>query len=147
MERRRRGLGLEPYARTLWQRVARTSFDEGTTLDALSAPDYSANGLRTSAGILVGPKNPSPLAALFGYQIDLSAGYDSGSLVHPAVAAALAGTPTTIVTPDIGRTFAQLKVSGTARLGEHTYAYAGVVGEARSGSGWRWKLTGVRANF
>ena len=142
------GMDLEPYARALWQRVARSSFNEGTVLDALSAPDYSANGLRTSAGVVLGPKNPSPLASLFGYQINLGAGYDSGSLVHPTVAATLGGTATTIVAPDIGRTFAQLNLSGTARLGQHTYAYAGLVGEARSGKTEDAGVNvGVRANF
>jgi fibronectin-binding autotransporter adhesin len=142
------GMDLEPYARTLWQRVARSSFDEGTALDALSGPDYSANGLRTSAGILFGPKNPSPLAALFGYQVNLGVGYDSGNLVHPTVAATLAGTPTSIVAPDIGRTFAQLNLNGTARLGDHTYAYAGLVDEARSGKTEDAGVNvGVRASF
>ena len=40
-------------------------------------------------------------------------------------AAVLAGTPTTIVSPDIGRTFAQFSLNGTARLGSHAYAYTG----------------------
>jgi len=142
------GVDLEPYARTLWQRLARSSFDEGTALDALSGPDYSANGLRTSAGILIGPKNSSPLAAPFGYQVNLGAGYDSGSLVHPTVAATLAGTPTAIMAPDIGRAFAQLSLNGTARLGEHTYAYAGLTGEARSGKAEDAGINlGVRASF
>jgi fibronectin-binding autotransporter adhesin len=139
---------LEPYARTLWQRVARASFDEGTALDGLSAPDFSANGLRTTAGVLLGPKNPSPLASPFTYRINLGAGYDSGSLVHPSVAAAFAGTPTTIVAPDIGRTFMQLGLNGTARLGDHTYAYAGLSDEARSGKAEDAGINvGVRANF
>jgi outer membrane autotransporter protein len=141
-------LDLEPYARTLWQRVARTSFNEGTTLDALSGPDYSANGLRTTAGVLVGPKNPSPLASPFGYQINLGVGYDSGSLVHPNVAAVFAGTPTTIVAPDIGRTFGQFSLNGTARLGSHTYAYAGLIDEVRSGKAEDAGIdVGVRASF
>jgi hypothetical protein len=97
---------------------------------------------------LIGPKNPSPLAALFGYQINLGVGYDSGSLVHPTVAATLAGTPTAIVAPAIGRTFAQLNLNGTARLGDHTYAYAGLAGEARSGKTEDAGVNvGVRANF
>jgi outer membrane autotransporter protein len=138
----------EPYARTLWQRVARTSFNEGTALDGLSGPDFSANGLRTTVGILLGPKNPSPLASPFGYQINLGAGYDSGSLVHPSVTAAFAGTPTAIVAPDIGRTFGQLSLNGTARLGDHTYAYAGLSDEARSGKAEDAGINvGVRANF
>jgi outer membrane autotransporter protein len=139
---------LEPYARTLWQRVARTSFNEGTALDALSGPDYSAKGLRTTAGVVVGPKNPSPLASRFSYQINLGAGYDSGNLVHPSVAAVFAGTPIMIAGPDIGRTFAQFSLDGTARLGEHTYAYAGLIGEARSGKTEDAGINvGVRANF
>jgi fibronectin-binding autotransporter adhesin len=139
---------LEPYARTLWQRAARTSFNEGTTLDALSAPGYSANGLRTTAGVLVGPRSSSPLASPFGYQIDLGAGYDSGSLLHPSVAAVFAGTPTTIVAPDIGRTFGQFGLNGTARLGSHTYAYAGLIDEVRSGKAEDAGIdVGVRASF
>jgi fibronectin-binding autotransporter adhesin len=141
-------IDLEPYARTLWQRVARTSFNEGTALDDLSGPDFSAKGLRTTAGLLVGPKNPSPLATPFSYQINVGAGYDSGSLVHPSVAALLAGTPTTIVAPDIGRTFGQFSLNGTARLGAHTYAYAGLSDEVRSGKAEDAGINvGVRANF
>jgi fibronectin-binding autotransporter adhesin len=142
------GVDFEPYARTLWQRVARTSFNEGSALDGLSGPDFSANGLRTTVGVLLGPKNPSPLASPFGYQINLGAGYDSGSLAHPSVIAAFAGTPTTIVAPDIGRTFAQLNLNGTARLGDHTYAYAGLSDEARSGKAEDAGINvGVRATF
>jgi fibronectin-binding autotransporter adhesin len=142
------GLDLEPYARTLWQRVARTSFNEGTTLDGLSGPDFSAKGLHTTAGVSLGAKNPSPLASQFSYQINLGAGYDSGSLVHPSVAALFAGTPTTIVAPDVGRTFGQFGVNGTARLGGHTYAYAGLIDEVRSGKTEDAGINaGVRANF
>jgi fibronectin-binding autotransporter adhesin len=139
---------LEPYARTLWQQVARTSFNEGTTLDDLSGLDFSAAGLRTTAGVLLGPKNPSPLALPFSYQVNLGAGYDSGSLVHPSVAAVLAGMPTKIVAPDIGRTFGQFSLNGTARLGGRTYAYAGLSDEVRSGKAEDAGINvGVRAIF
>jgi hypothetical protein len=47
--------------------------------------DYSAKGLRTTAGIVLGPKNPSPLAAAHGYQVNLGVGYDSGSLEDAGV--------------------------------------------------------------
>jgi hypothetical protein len=50
--------------------------------------------------------------------------------------------------PDIGRAFAQLSLNGTARLGEHTYAYAGLTGEARSGKAEDAGINlGVRASF
>jgi fibronectin-binding autotransporter adhesin len=142
------GVDVEPYVRALWQRVARTSFNEGAALDALSGPDYSAKGVRSSAGLLVGPKNASPLAAPFGYQIDVGGGYDSGNLVHPNVAAAIAGTSTTILAPDIGRAFGRVSLTGTARLGTRTYAYAGLVDEARNGKAEDAGFNlGVRANF
>ena len=81
-------------------------------------------------------------------QIDLGAGYDSGSLLHPSVAAVFAGTATTIVAPDIGRTFGQFSLSGTARLGGHAYAYAGLSDEVRSGKAEDAGINmGVRANF
>jgi hypothetical protein len=98
--------------------------------------------------VLVGPKNPSPLASPFSYQLNLGAGYDSGSLVHPNVAAILAGTSTTIVAPDVGRTFGQFSLNGTARLGDHTYAYAGLTDEVRGGKAEDAGINvGVRANF
>jgi fibronectin-binding autotransporter adhesin len=142
------GLDLEPYARLLWQRVARAGFDEGTALDALNGHGYSAKGVRSTAGILVGPRNSSPLAAQFGYQIDLGAGYDSGNLVRPTVSAAIAETATTIDGAAIGRGFGRIGVTGTARLGSRTYAYAGLADEARSGKAEDAGINlGVRANF
>jgi fibronectin-binding autotransporter adhesin len=142
------GIELEPYARTLWQRATRTGFDEGSALDALSGPNYSATGLRTLVGMVIGPKNSSPLAAQFGYQINVGAGYDSGALLHPQVAAVLAGTAMTIMAPEVGRTLAEFSVDGTARLGTQTYIYAGLMGEARSGKAEDAGINaGVRANF
>ena len=96
----------------------------------------------------MGPKNPSPLASPFSYQLNLGAGYDSGSLVHPSVAAVLAGTGTTILAPDIGRMFGQFSLNGTARLGGRTYAYAGITDEVRSRKAEDAGINvGVRANF
>jgi outer membrane autotransporter protein len=141
-------LMLEPFARTLWQRTARDAFDEGSVQDAISGPEYSATGVRTMGGVLLGPANPSPLASLFTYQINLAAGYDSGSLTHPTVAANLGGTPTTILAPDVGRAFAQLNFNGTARLGQSTYAYFGLMDEQRSGKSEEAGINaGVRATF
>src|ERR1700728_2619108 len=50
------GMVVQPYARVLWQRSARGSFDEGTSPDALSAPGYAATGLRSLAGISCIPR-------------------------------------------------------------------------------------------
>jgi fibronectin-binding autotransporter adhesin len=139
---------VQPYARLLWQRSARGSFDEGTSPDALSAPSYAATGLRSLAGISAGSANGSPLAANFTYRVNLGIGYDGGDLVHPAVSQTLAGDSFTVQAPDVSRTFAQLNLTGTARIAKRAYVYVGLSDEARGGKSQEEGVTaGARANF
>jgi fibronectin-binding autotransporter adhesin len=142
------GMVVQPYARVLWQRSARGSFDEGTSPDALSAPGYAATGLRTLAGISAGSANGSPLAANFTYRVNLGIGYDGGDLVHPAVSQTLAGDSFTVQAPDVSRTFALLNLTGTARIAKRGYVYVGLSDEARGGKSQEEGVTaGARANF
>jgi uncharacterized protein with beta-barrel porin domain len=139
---------LQPYARVLWQRSARGSFDEGTSPDALSAPGYAATGLRSLAGISAGSANGSPLAANYTYRVNLGIGHDGGDLVHPAVSQTLAGDSFTVEAPDVSRTFAQLNLTGTARIAKRGYVYVGLSDEARGGKSQEEGVTvGARANF
>jgi fibronectin-binding autotransporter adhesin len=139
---------VQPYARLLWQRSARGSFDEGTSPDALSAPSYAATGLRSLTGISAGSANGSPLAANFTYRVNLGIGYDGGDLVHPAVSQTLAGDSFTVQAPDVSRTFAQLDLTGTARIAKRAYVYVGLSDEARGGKSQEEGVTaGARANF
>ena len=142
------GMVVQPYARVLWQRSARGSFDEGTSPDALSAPGYAATGLRTLAGISAGSANGSPLAANFTYRVNLGIGHDGGDLVHPAVSQTLAGDSFTVEAPDVSRNFAQLNLTGTARIAKRAYVYVGLSDEARGGKSQEEGVSaGARANF
>jgi outer membrane autotransporter protein len=142
------GLVLQPYARTIYQRSSRGEFDEGAAVDALTGPSYAAHGLRTLAGVSAGSANGATFAAPYTYRVNLGIGHDNGDLVHPAVAATLSGVGYTINAPDVGRNFAQLSVSGTARIGRHSYVYLALSDEARSGKSEEEDVTlGVRANF
>jgi outer membrane autotransporter protein len=139
---------LQPYVRTLWQRLSVVGFDEGTTPDALSGPGYRASGLRTTAGFSVGSVNASPLAAPFTYQLDLGVGRDDGSLLRPVLLADLAGVQTLIGAPEIGRSFGEFTLGATARLASHAYLYLGVGDELRSGRTEDLDVdAGVRASF
>ncbi len=142
------GMVVQPYARVLWQRSARGSFDEGTSPDALSAPGYAATGLRSLAGISAGSANGSPLAANFTYRVNLGIGHDGGDLVHPAVSQTLAGDSFTVEAPDVSRNFAQLNLTGTARIAKRAYVYVGLSDEARGGKSQEEGVNaGARANF
>jgi fibronectin-binding autotransporter adhesin len=139
---------LQPYARVLWQRSARGGFDEGTSADALSAPAYAATGLRSLAGISAGSANGSPLAANYTYRVNLGIGHDGGALVHPAVSQTLAGESFTVDAPDVSRNFAQLNVTGTARIAKRAYVYVGLSDEARGGKSQEEGINaGARASF
>ncbi|MEP6885304.1 MAG: autotransporter-associated beta strand repeat-containing protein [Gammaproteobacteria bacterium] len=142
------GMMVQPYSRALWQRSSRSSFDEGTAQDALSGPSYAATGVRTLAGLTAGSANGSPLSAAYTFRADLRLGRDNGGLVHPSVAAALAMDNFSINAPHVGRMFTQLNLTGTARLGNHAYAFLGASDEARSGTSRQESVNlGARANF
>jgi fibronectin-binding autotransporter adhesin len=142
------GMVLQPYARVLWQRAARGSFDEGGTPDALSAPSYSATGLRSLAGISAGSANGSPLASNYTYRVNVGVGHDGGDLVHPTISETLAGIGFSVMAPDVGRTFAQLNLTGTARIASHGYVYLGLSDEARRGKSQEEGVNlGARMNF
>jgi outer membrane autotransporter protein len=139
---------IQPYARTLWQRLKRGSFDEGPALDALSAPSFSVSGFRSLAGVSMGSANGAPLAASYTYRLDVGVGHDDGDAVHPVITEILAGNGFTVESPDVGRTFAQASLSGTARIGKRSYVYLGVADEVRSGKGHQEELDlGARALF
>jgi outer membrane autotransporter protein len=139
---------LQPYARLLWQGSARGRFDEGSTPDALSGPGYAVHGLRSLVGISAGSANGSPLAANFTYRVNVGVGNDGGDLAHPAVVETLARENFTVAAPDVGRTFAQLALAGTARVARHGYIYLGLSDEARRGKSQETGINlGARANF
>jgi autotransporter-associated beta strand protein len=139
---------LQPYVRTMWQRLSVVAFDEGTTPDALSGSGYRASGLRTTAGFSIGSVNASPLAAPFTYRLDLGVGRDDGSLLRPVLDANLAGVQTLIDAPEIGRSFGEFTLGATARLASHAYLYLGVGEELRSGRTEDLDVdAGVRASF
>jgi fibronectin-binding autotransporter adhesin len=142
------GMVLQPYARVLWQRSARGGFDEGSSPDALSAPGYAATGLRSLTGISAGSANWSPLTAHYTYRVNLGIGHDGGDLVHPAVSQTLAGDSFTVEAPDVSRMFAQLNVTGTARITKRGYVYVGLSDEARGGKSQEEGVTaGARVSF
>jgi outer membrane autotransporter protein len=127
------GVTFEPFARVMWQKASRHAFTEGGAVAALSFSDYSAEGVRTMVGISGNSEKKDPLATRNTYQFRIGVGQDSGSLVHPTLQASLAGMDTSIAAPQVGRSFVQANVQGTARLDRRAYAYAGLTGEARSG--------------
>jgi outer membrane autotransporter protein len=145
-------LTLEPYARVLWERTTRDAFDEAAAapvaLDALSAPKYTGNGTRVSAGIVGESDQQGPLAAPFTYRLDLGAVRDSDGLVRPGVTAALSGQEFTVSSPQSARTAFAGSVTGTARFTKRGYVYLGLDTEVRAGKTEDIGITaGVRAMF
>jgi fibronectin-binding autotransporter adhesin len=142
------GLVLAPYVRALWQRNARDNFSEGAAIDALSGPGYEARGLRSTAGLSGGSVSQSPLASVLTYQFDLGIAHDTGRLGRPVVNASLQGAAIEDQAPETGRTFVLANITGTVRLGAHTYVYLGLSEEARSGKSEDGGINaGVRARF
>ncbi|MBK4735114.1 autotransporter-associated beta strand repeat-containing protein [Noviherbaspirillum pedocola] len=142
------GFALEPFARVMWQRSRRDGFQENTaTPAALQLSDYSANGTRMLVGVAGGSQVRDPLAAKATVRYSVGVGRDSGNLAQAAVSASLAGMGTSIVSPDVGRSFVQASVEGTAKLGKGAYAYYGLNGEARSGKNDVGVTGGVRISF
>ena len=142
------GLVLAPYVRALWQRAARDSFSEGDAIDALSGPGYEARGLRSTVGLSGGSESQSPLASVLTYQFDLGIAHDTGRLGRPVVNASLQGAAIEDQAPETGRTFVLANITGTVRLGSHTYVYLGLSEEARSGKSEDGGINaGVRARF
>ena len=100
------------------------------------------------AGISAGSANGSPLAASYTYRVNLGIGHDGGDLVHPAVSQTLAGDSFTVEAPDVSRNFAQLNLTGTARIAKRAYVYVGLSDEARGGKSQEEGVNaGARANF
>jgi uncharacterized protein with beta-barrel porin domain len=142
------GIALEPFARVAWQKSRRDGFQENAaTPAALQLSDYSASGARMMAGVSGGSQLKDPLAAQATLRYSVALGRDGGSLTQPVVSAALGGLGTTILAPQVGRTFVQASVEGTARLGKDAYAYYGLSGEARSGRNDIGATGGVRIRF
>jgi uncharacterized protein with beta-barrel porin domain len=124
---------LEPFARVLWQEATRGSQNEGlATPAALTLPGVTHSGTRVMAGAVLTPANPEALATKFSYRASLAIGSDLGDLARPSVQATLAGAPFSIVSPQVGRPFAQLDLSASYRVSKKAYVYLGVIGEARS---------------
>ena len=63
------------------------------------------------------------------------------------VGASLAGVGTTILTPEIGRSFLQATAEATTGIGKMSYAYFGLAGEVRSGKTDVGVTGGVRIRF
>ena len=142
------GMTLEPFARVAYQKSRRDGFQENSaTSAAMQLSAYDASGTRVLAGLSGGSKVRDPLAGQTTLRYSVGLGRDSGSLVHPEVGASLAGVGTTILTPEIGRTFVQANVEATAGIGKMSYAYFGLAGEARSGKTDVGVTGGVRIRF
>jgi hypothetical protein len=61
---------------------------------------------------------------------------------------ARAGDSFTVEAPNVSRTFAQLNLTGTARVAKRAYVYVGLSDEARGGKSQEEGVTaGARANF
>ncbi len=138
---------LTPYARLTWQRVGQSSFNEESGPAALDIGRFSANGIRGVIGLAAGSKDLNPLTEKFTYKTYAGVGADTNSLVNPNLDASLAGMSTTIYAPNVGRTFVQAGLYGTAAFARNAYAYLGLSGEARRGATLGTVSAGVRVAF
>jgi autotransporter-associated beta strand protein len=138
---------LTPYARLTWQRVGQSSFNEASGPAALDIGRFSANGLRGVIGLAAGSKASNPFTEKFTYKAYAGVGADTNGLLNPSRDASLAGMATAIYAPDVGRTFAQAGLYGTAGFARNAYAYLGLSGEARRGATLGTVSAGVRIAF
>jgi autotransporter-associated beta strand protein len=138
---------ITPYARTSWQRVKLSSFGEGPALTALRVGRYSEDGVRAVAGVTFESNIRAPAQQNYSYRMNLALGADTSQLLNPTLDASLAGTPIAVTTPRAGSMFVQAGIHGRARLARNAYAFAGIGGEARSGSLSSTVNVGVQIRF
>jgi len=138
---------VTPYARLTWQRVAQSSFNEESGLAALDIGRFSGSGVRGVIGLAAGSKALSALTEKFTYKAYAGVGADTNGLLNPSLDASLAGIPTTIYSPNVGKTFVQAGLYGTARFAHNAYAYLGLSGEARRGATLGTVSAGMRVAF
>jgi hypothetical protein len=137
---------VTPFARVTWQMVTQTGVSE-TSTSALAINSYSGSGVRGLLGISAGSKSNNPLNEDFTYRAYLAVGADSSGLLNPSMSASLAGLSTTINTPNVGTTFLQVGLYGTAKFSDNAYAYLGLSGETRSGQTLGAINAGLRIQF
>ena len=140
-------LRITPYARVTWQMVMQSGVSEGDTASALSVNSFSGNGVRGVLGVALGSKANNPMTETYTYRVYAGVGTDSSGLLNPVMNASLAGMSTKITTPNLGSTFVQAGLYGTAKVSENAYAYAGLSGEARSGQTLGAINVGLRLQF
>lgn len=129
-----------PFAQLSWQGVKQSAFDETSGSEAaLTGHRHTAGGWRRLIGVTLGSQRQDPLVDAYTFKATLAASIDSSRLNNPSLGAQLAGSGTSLQTRVVGAAFAQLGLSGTVKLANKTYAYAGVTGEGRRGE----KLVGV----
>lgn len=138
---------ITPYIRMTWQQVNQSSFGEGSSPAALNVNSFSGNGLLGVLGLTVSGKDLDPMKASYTYRANLGVGADTNTLINPTLNATLAGFGTTIQTPNVGSTFVQAGLYGTAKFADNAYAYAGITGETRSGQTLGAVSLGVRIQF
>jgi outer membrane autotransporter protein len=138
---------ITPYIRMTWQQVNQSSFGEGSSPAALNVNSFSGNGLRGVLGLTLSGKELDPMKASYTYRANLGVGADTNTLINPTLNATLAGFGTTIQTANVGSTFVQAGLYGTAKFADNAYAYAGITGETRSGQTLGAVSLGVRIQF
>ena len=139
---------VTPYVRTTWQMVNQSSFDEGNaSAAALSVNSYSGNSLRGLLGVSLGSKNKNPMSEPFTYKVNLAVGADTNSLINPTLNTNLAGYGTTVQASNIGNTFVQAALYGTARFTDNAYGFAELSGETRARQTLGGVTVGVRVQF
>lgn len=136
-----RGFTVEPYGRFTWERISREAFAESTSLAALAAGRYSVSGARYAVGVTGGSVGQNPYATRFTWQFNAGVGRDDKEIVQSMLGATLGGIQTVLASPDVGRSYFEGGMTGTARFTDRMYGYLGLSGEERSG-----KSTEVGAN-
>ena len=133
-----------PFAQLSWQGVKQSAFDETNGSEAaLTGHRHTTDGWRRLIGVTLGSQRHDPLVDAYTFKATLAAGIDSSRLNNPSLGAQLAGFGTSLQTRQVGAAFAQLGLSGTLKLTNKGYAYAGITGEGRRGE----KLVGVNFGF
>ena len=126
------GAQVTPFARVLWQRVERDAGAESADdVAALSLPEFSATGVRTTVGLAGTVKSAAGSASTLRYSAAI--GHDSGSLLRPVVGTSLAGVGSFVAAPNVERTFFEGSVSGTVVHSAKTSSFYGVSTELRGG--------------
>jgi fibronectin-binding autotransporter adhesin len=142
------GQTLEPFARVTWQRNRREGFNEdGSSISALQVQSFNDSGTRALAGVTLGTSHQDPFSTPVTYQVGAGVGVDTGSLLNPSVRSTFVGQSVDAQSPNVGRAFVQLNVSGTMALGKQTYLYAGITSETGHERSAYGATAGIRVAF